>query len=290
MTTGGSAMRIGLVTDSLSDLNPELYKKYDIKMVPLNILFGETNYKDVIDLSPAQFYEMQAKSDVMPRTNQPGPLDFEGIYRPMLSEYDYIFSLHVSSELSGTISSAEMAARQINEELGKAKIEIIDTTQVCFGEGLIVLAAARAIEAGADPDKVRSEVKRAISKINTIFVPESLEYLKKNGRIGTASAFLGGILNIKPMLEMKGKISPVEKIRGSRNMVPRMLEVMKSRTAPGTKVNVCVYDALLKEKADELETLIRSEYQIGEMYRGTVGPAVGCHCGPNTIALSWHEA
>ena len=113
---------------------------------------------------------------------------------------------------------------------------------------------------------------------------------QRNGRIGTASAFLGGILSIKPMLEMKGKIGPVEKIRGSRNMVPRMLEVMKSRTAPGSKIVVCVFDALLKEKADELEQLIRSEYKIAEMYRGTVGPAVGCHCGPNTVAVSWYEA
>ncbi len=283
-------MKIGLVTDSLCDLTPELYKKYGIHMVPLNILFGETNYKDVLDLSPMQFYEMQAKSDVLPRTNQPTPYDFETMYRSIADKYDYIFSLHIAPEMSGTMSSAIMAARQLNEEKGKNLVEVIDTTQVCFGEGLVVLTAARAIEKGLGVDDVRKEILKTISGVNTIFVPESLEYLKKNGRIGAASALLGGILNIKPMLEIKGKVVPVEKIRGSRNIIPRMLEVMKSRTEPGKRIYVCVFDALAKEKADELEALVRSEYKIAEMYRATVGPAVGCHCGPNTIALSWHEA
>ncbi|HNZ08883.1 MAG TPA: DegV family protein [Bacillota bacterium] len=283
-------MRIGLVTDSLSDLTKELYERYSIRMVPLNILFGDENYKDVVDLSPMKFYEMQAESDVLPRTNQPIPLDFENAYKKMLSDYDYIFSLHVSNELSGTIQSAEMAARQINEDVSKKVIEVIDTNQVCFGQAMVVLAAARAIEAGAGVDKVRQEINKAISGVNTIFVPDSLEYLRKNGRIGAASALLGGILNIKPMLEIKGKVVPVEKLRGSKNVIPGMLNTMKSRTAPGSKVYVCVYDALMQDKADELERLIKEEYNVVEMFRATVGPAVGCHCGPHTVAVSWHKA
>jgi DegV family protein with EDD domain len=283
-------MRIGLVTDSLSDLTEELYKKYSIQMVPLNILFGETNYKDFIEIKPLQFYEMQANSPVLPRTNQPVPYDFDQLYRSILDDYDYIFSLHVAAAMSGTIQSAEMAARAINEELGAQRIEVIDTNQVCFGEGLVVLAAARAINAGADVSKVRQDIQNAVAGMNTVFVPDSLEYLKKNGRIGTASAFLGGILNIKPMLEVKGKVIPVEKIRGGKNVVPRMLEVMRERTKPGSRIYVCVYDALMTDKADELEALIKSDYKIAEMYRATVGPAVGCHCGPHTVAVSWHEA
>ena len=135
-----------------------------------------------------------------------------------------------------------MAARQINEETSKKVVEVIDTNQVCFGQALVVLAAARAIEAGAGIDKVRQEIKKATAGVNTIFVPDSLEYLRKNGRIGAASALLGGILNIKPMLEIKGKVVPVEKLRGSKNIVPGMLNTMKSRTAPGSKI-CSAYDA-----------------------------------------------
>ena len=285
-----SIMRIGLVTDSLSDLTKELYKKYDIKMIPLNILFGEENYKDVIDLSPERFYEMQAKSAVLPRTNQPTPYDFDQVYRPMLKDYDHIFSLHVAPALSGTIQSAEMAANAINEELGKKVIEVIDTNQVSCGQGLAVLAAARAIEKGEGIDAVRRKINAAVSGINTIFVPDSLEYLKRNGRIGAASAFLGGILNIKPMLEIKGKVVPLEKLRGSKNIVPGLFEVMKSRTAPGSRIYVCVFDAMMGEKANELIELVKSSYDVAEFYRATVGPAVGCHCGPNTLAVTWHLA
>ncbi len=283
-------MRIGLVTDSLSDLTEGLYKKYDIKMIPLNILFGEENYKDVIDLSPEKFYEMQAKSAVLPRTNQPTPYDFDLVYRPMLKDYDYIFSLHVAPALSGTSQSAEMAAKAINEEMGKKVIEVVDTNQVSCGQGLAVLAAARAIEKGEGIDGIRKEIAKAVSGINTIFVPDSLEYLRKNGRIGAASAFLGGILNIKPMLEIKGKVMPLEKLRGSKSIVPGLFDVMKSRTAPGSRIYVCVFDSMMGDKANELVEQVKSAYDVVELYRSTVGPAVGCHCGPNTLAITWHKA
>lgn len=290
MTKGVTDMRIGLITDSLSDLTDELYKRYHIGMVPLNILFGEENYKDVIEMQPGRFYEMQAKSAILPRTNQPIPLDFELKYKEMLKGYDYLLSLHVSPELSGTPQSAEMAARQINEEAGRTVVEVIDTNQVSSGQGLIVLVAARAIEKGLGLDDIKKEIERAKASINTIFVPDSLEYLKKNGRIGAASAFLGGILNIKPMLEVKGKIAPVEKIRGSKNVLPGIMTTMRTRTVPGSRIYACVFDALMPERAEELVELVRSEYDVVEMYRSTVGPAVGCHCGPHTIALTWHLA
>lgn len=281
--------KIALVTDSLSDLIPEIVEKYKVTVVPISIHFGSESFKDRVDITDEEFFERLKTSDVMPKTSQPTPNDFEKVYKELLEENDHVISLHISNKLSGTVQSAFMARQDFPEEQ-QGRIHVIDTLTGAMGEGLIVNAAGESIEKGSMVDEVLARIKRAIDTSGIIWIPGSLKYLQKNGRIGGASALIGSILNIKPLIGCKESVYTVEKIRGLKNAVPKFIDYMKKKISPATKIVACIINNNMPKEAAELERAVKDNFNVTKMFHSGMGAGIGSHIGPDSFGVAWYAA
>lgn len=279
--------KIALVTDSLSDLTPEIISEYDVKIVPIKILFGDEVFKDRVDITDEQFYERLKKSDIMPKTSQPSPAEFEELYKELLKEHSHIVSIHISIKLSGTLQSATIAKESL-PEADRSRVHVIDTLSGAMGEGLIVHAAGEAIRKGGSIEEVLEEVRRAIDASGIIWIPGSLKYLHKNGRIGGASAFLGGILHIMPLIGCRESVYTIEKIRGLKNAAPKFIEYMKKTIKPTTNLVICIINNNMGNQAKELEEAVVANFSVKKLFRAGMGAGIGSHIGPDTFGVAWY--
>ncbi len=274
-----------LITDSTADLPPELLERHHIKIVPLRIQLGEETYRDTFDIEPDEFYRLLRSTELFPTTTQPSPQDFVEAYQSLGEEEDRLISVHISSKLSGTYQSATIASQQFPD----MEIHVIDSQQASLGLGLIVLAAARAIEAGEGVDEVLSLIGRVSSKIKTYFSVDSLEYLRRGGRIGRAQAFLGTMMKIKPLLVLRdGEIYPVEKIRGQQRLVRRMAQLVEEDAVGVRALKV----ALIRTDNEEVLSMLSQQLERIENveleYAGKLGGIITSHVGPGAIAVSYY--
>ncbi|MCR4425168.1 MAG: DegV family protein [Firmicutes bacterium] len=279
--------RIAIVTDSTADLPTSMYRERDIVVVPLTVHFGEETYTDQVDLTSKQFFEKLQKSPIMPRTSQPSPADFIAVYERLLGSYDHIFSLHISSKLSGTYQSAKIAA----ETLKSPAIEVVDTMTVSLCTGLVTLAAADARDVHNDPEEVRRAVRHVMDTFGLLFTVGTLLYLEKNGRIGKAAALLGGLLSIRPILSMsEGELTAVERVRGQGRVLPRVLEIMESRVDRSHPVDVAVLHAVDPQRGEEWMEAVRERFTCRRIFLTECGPVVGTHSGPGALAVGWYPS
>ncbi len=274
--------RIALVTDSTCDLPKEIIEQYNIHVVPLNVIFGEKNYRDGVDIDSEQFFQMLNTATHHPRTSQPAPGDFVTVYE-RLQDYDQIISIHLSSKLSGTFESA-MLARNL---LPNLSITLIDSQSASIGLGWVVLLAARAIAAGKSKEEVVAIAERAAGEQRILLTVESLEWLHKNGRIGKASALLGGLLNVRPVLHIEeGVIAPYNKQRGKMGKVlQNMVESMTTMVDPRQPVYIGIVHAVSGEMAEYAAGLLQNTYTVKELIVGPVGPVIGVNTGPGTVGF-----
>jgi len=273
---------IKIVTDSSAYLPADLVQQYDIHVIPLRVLFGEQAYRDDIDLSNQEFYRRLAEAETLPTTSQPSAGEFFDLYSELSKDGHEIISIHISSKLSGTISSAQSA----KEMLPEARITIIDSASTAMGLGLMVLRAARAAAEGKTSAEIVAAVEEMIPAMNVVFVVDTLEYLQKGGRIGGAAALVGTLLKVKPILCLKdGRIEPLDKVRSKRKALARLLEVVEERVGPGTSVQVAVLHAQVPDEARGLEQEVRARFNCTECYFSELGPAVGTHTGPGLVGL-----
>jgi DegV family protein with EDD domain len=273
---------IKIVTDSSAYLPADLVQEHDIHVIPLKVLFGEQTYRDEIDLSHQEFYRMLVEAETLPTTSQPSAGEFFDLYSELSKDGHEIISIHISSKLSGTVSSAQSA----KEMLPDAKITIIDSASTAMGLGLMVLTAARAAAEGKTAAEIVAAVEEMIPAMNVVFVVDTLEYLQKGGRIGGAAALLGTLLRVKPILCLKdGRIEPLDKVRSKRKALARLLEVVEECVGPGTPVRVAVLHAQVPDEARELEQEVHARFNCTECYLAELGPAVGAHTGPGLVGL-----
>lgn len=278
---------IHIVTDSTSDLTPELLAEMGVEegrvhIVPLTVHFGEKEYRDGVDLGREQFYAMLTGGGVLPRTSQPSPAAFADLYREISRPGDTILSFHLSSKLSGTHQSAALAARQFTDRT----IEVVDTRSVSLGLGLIVAEAAKAAAAGEEFREILARVRRRIAGATILFVVDTLEYLHRNGRIGKAQAWVGSMLNIKPLLTLEdGVVAPVEKVRGKAKARERLIQRLLEAIPPGRLAMGAVMHAAAYEEAKELAGRLSELYQGVHFYVEELGPTVGTHVGPGTVGV-----
>lgn len=274
---------LAIVTDSTSDIPVEVQKKLGIEVVPLNVIFGDVNYKDGRDITSQDFFEMLPKSAVHPRTSQPSPGDFRSVYEGLLKEYEEILSIHISSSLSGTYQSAVIAA----EMLECAKITILDSRTASMGLGLAVVAAAEARNAGKSREEAAAIAERICKQQVLLMTVETLEYLQRNGRIGKASALLGSLLNVHPILRMgEGVITPHSKVRGKMSKVLRdMVDSAGDFVPHGTRVRASIMHGNCSERAKELEKLLNDCYKVDSLIMGEIGSVIGVHMGPGAVGL-----
>jgi DegV family protein with EDD domain len=280
---------IKIVTDSSAHLPQEERRKHDIAVVPLRAIFGKKAYRDEIDLSNEQFYAMLPHAKDHPTTSQPSSGDFMEVYRPLLDAGKEIVSLHLPSKLSGTYASACAAKTELETQLKKAvPLTIVDTPWLSMALGMLCLAAAQAAEAGKSRDEVVAIVNALIPKLNLIFVLDTLEYLRRGGRIGGARAMLGSMLNVKPMLQIEnGLVEPLEQPRSRSKALKRLLQIMEERTLH-QPVHVSVLHAQSPDDAAELEQQVRARFHCKEFYMTEIGSVIGVHSGPNAIGLAFY--
>jgi DegV family protein with EDD domain len=274
-------MPVKIVTDSGADLPDQLVKELGITVVPLYVRFGEEVYRDRVSISEDEFYERLIHDPVHPSTTQPGPQDFLETYQELSADADGIVSIHISGKLSGTCNSALMA-RDMME--GGCPIEVIDSETLTMSLGLIVIAAAEMAKAGESMDKIVEWVKQAIPETQLLFLLDTLEYLRRGGRIGKAKALLGSLLSVKPMLTIKdGELVPLGQARNRAKGMDKLFEYAKN--AGDIKDLAIVYNTT-PDEAQALAERIGSVFDREKIRMARVGPGLGVHGGPGAMILS----
>ena len=269
-------------TDSAADLSLEVAEEYGITVVPLAVNINEKSYRDRFDLTPAEFYKMLAKENALPTTSQVTPQAFYEIFQKLVDEGHEVLAIIFSSELSGTFQSSVIAKDMVKT----GRVEIFDTKGASVGHGLTVLEAARMAKEGKDLDIVLAKAKEMAGRMEHIFVVDSLDMLKKGGRISATQAFLGGMLNVKPVLQLKeGKIIPLDKVRGWKKALAKLINVMEERGRDFEQQVIGISHADYEEMAKDLAEQIKARFKVKDIFISEIGPVIGSHTGPGTIAL-----
>lgn len=280
-------MALRIVTDSTADLLPELRAQNQIEMVPLTVHFGPDSYKDVVEMDSAAFWAKLNASPHHPKTAQPAPGDFLEVYRRLHEAGDEILSIHISGKLSGTLSSAHAATQLLPD----ARIALVDTKQVSLGLGMLVIEASRMAAAGRPVTEIVSWVNQTKERMNLFFTLDTLEFLQKNGRVGKAQALLGGLLGIKPILQVdrEGVVAPADKVRGKSKVLARSMELMQERVPAGRRIKAAVLHAQAADEAAEWLGQVKKIYDVAEHWIAPIGPVIATNTGPGALGIAFYE-
>lgn len=284
--------KIGVVADTGSTIPAELVEEYGIEVVPVITVCDDKPYRDWIDLkTPAELFELIDKSDKFPTTSAPPPTDYLEVYRRLSQKVDSIICVTISSEMSMCFESANLAKEMAKKELPNVKIEVFDSRMVVGAAGFIALAAARAGAAGQDIAKVVEVAKEVQSEINFICIMDTLTYLAKSGRIGRASALMGNVLSIKPIIEVSpstGIVEPVARVRTKPKAVDRLLEMAKQRVEQNP-VHVIVQHTIVPEEAERLKEKVSAQFDCAELHVCEFNPTATLITGPRNLGLSFYS-
>ena len=278
-------MTLKIVTDSLSDITSDIADELGITVVPVYVRFGEEVYRDRVEITTEEFYRRLVSDATFPSTTQPTPNDFLEVYEKLSKEADEILVINLSSKLSGTYQSALQAQ---NTYQGKCRIEVIDSQLVIMGLGLVVIAVAKAVQAGASMDEAAELVRRAIPLSHSVMLLDTLKYLAKGGRIGKATNLLGSLLSFKPILTLKdGEVSPLTRVRSRIAGT----DYLYNSVAGFSNIELlAVEHATTPDEADELIERLSSLCPREKIYKSNVSPVIGAYVGPNVISITVLEA
>jgi len=273
---------IKIVTDSASDLAPDLAERHDITVVPLTIRFGDEEFLDRRDLTPDEFWSRCATSPVLPETSAPSPGAFQDAFEKASGAgYDGAVCICLSAALSATLQAATAAAQSVADDF---PVRVIDSRSITMGQGLMALAAARLSAEGKAIDDVAGLTHELITRTRVFGALDTLDYLKKGGRIGGASAFLGSLLSIKPIIEVRDGVVEAESRQRTRTRSLRYL-VDKVRQQ-GTIEQLSVLSAAAPD-VEDLLTMLAEVYPREDTILADVGPIIGAHSGPGTVGVTF---
>jgi DegV family protein with EDD domain len=272
---------IHLVTDSTCDIPPTEARALGVSVVPLTVRFGNEQYRDGVDIDADTFYTKLEHTNVHPTTSQPSPDLFATLYRTLLEDpADQVVSLHISSKLSGTLQSAHLAA----QDFDATRLSLVDTESVSGGMQLLVRAALDDIAAGDDAATVAAKTTRRRSRVTILFLLDTLTYLHRGGRIGRAQAFVGGLLNVKPVLTVRdGEVAPLARVRSRTKGTSMIIDEVR-KCVPLARLAVFHADAP-DWKAD-LEAQLRAAVPEVSPVGGRIGPVVGAYSGPGCVGVA----
>jgi DegV family protein with EDD domain len=278
-------MQVKILADSACDLPLDFYTEHNVTLLPLKVQVNGNEYEDVKTIQPQMVYDAIRNGSV-PKTSQTSPLLFEEVFTNMAKNNEDGIYIAFSSALSGTYQTAVMILDQVKENYPDFQLTIVDTKCASLGQGLIVKEAARLAANNATKEEILKDVLFRVEHLEHLFTVEDLEYLAKGGRVSKASAFLGGLLNIKPLLNVEdGKLVPLEKIRGKKKLLHRVIEVMKERGSGLNEQVIGISHADNEETALEMRRMIEEEFHPKDVYIAAIGSAIGAHTGPGTIAI-----
>ena len=274
-------MSVKIVVDSTVDLIPEV--KNRVKVVPLSIFFGETEYRDGVTITPDKFYEMLVSSDVLPTTSQPTPAAFEDVYRELVEAGHEVVVITIASKLSGTYQSATIAAGEF-----PGKVFVVDSRTAALGSGVLAKYALDLAEAGWSGEQILNELMEKRSKVHLYAIVDTLEYLKKGGRLSPTVAFVGGMLNLKPIISVEnGVISTVGKARGSKAAFSMLTKECEANG--GVDFDKPVLLGYTGNDDSQLRKYMEAKVQLWDSNTSTsiVGPTIGVHAGPGAVAVGF---
>ncbi|HTZ44024.1 MAG TPA: DegV family protein [Jatrophihabitans sp.] len=274
--------RVTVVTDSTSYLPPGLADRLGVRVVPLQVQLGDRTGREGIDVAPQDVTDALRNRQPV-STSRPTPGDFGKLYREILDQgSERVLSIHLSAELSGTCDSARLAAGELDAGL----VRVLDSRSACMALGFGVLAAARSAASGADLAEAERVARATLRSTTALFYVDSLEWLHRGGRIGTAAARFGTALAVKPLLHLSdGRIAPLEKVRTASKAIARLVQL--GVTAAGSHpVDVAVQHLAAPDRAADLVRQLRAALPgLRELYESEVGAAVGAHVGPGLLGI-----
>jgi DegV family protein with EDD domain len=276
---------VAVVTDTTHYLPRDMLRAAGVEEVSLYVSDGDRHEREVDMPNFDAFYERLRSSAEVPTTSQPSIGDFLAVYEPLAAAGRDIVSIHISGGISGTVESARQAAAELERRGAGGRVTVIDSASACAGMGAIVLAAAATARGGADAGAVaaRAEAAKAATKI--WFAVDTLEYLRRGGRIGSAQAWVGGALKVKPILTLDNELVPIERVRTSRRAFERMVDYLRARHADGATAWM-VQHIRAPEQAERVVDEGRSIFDSEPLFVSEIGPVIGAHAGPGLLGVA----
>jgi DegV family protein with EDD domain len=274
-------LAVRIVTDSTADMSPILARELGVTVVPLSVIFGDEVLKEGVQIGHDLFYDRLVRSKALPTTSAPSVGDFLEAYGPLLTGKDEVVSIHLSSKLSATYNNACQAAEKL--AVRGARVHIIDSQLVSVGLSFVVAAAARAGTAGAKAEDIKAIVEGMIPRVRIIVLLDTLEYVRRGGRIGRARAFLGNMLPVKPILYIRdGEVHPGERVRTKAQAQERIFQIVTSY--PRVADASVAYSTNAAE-ANELAQRLREALPGVSCDVTRLGPVIGVHAGPGVLGV-----
>ena len=279
-----STAAVAIVTDSTADLPPQLLKQKAIRVVPLTLNLEGRSLLDGVDIRPSEFYRKLPNATTHPTTSQPSPGQFAEVYEELLADHAAVVSIHISEKLSGTYASALQAA----EMTDPGRVRVIDSHLVSMSLGLLTLAASDMAVNGNNADAIVERASAMRDRVQTFFSVATLEFLRRGGRIGRASALLGSVLQVKPVLCIRdGLVTPLERVRTFDRALNRIVELSRE---VDTGKGLCVIVGHGDAEADA-ERVARELEPVAEtLLIQPLGPVVGAHAGPGVVGVGVYPA
>jgi DegV family protein with EDD domain len=275
---------VAIVIDSTAFMPRPLLDSYGISVVPNLVHWGTESYRDGVDIQPSEFFERLKTDPVMPTTSVASVGEVRDVYARAAETAEAVVGVHISTKLSGTYSAAVQAKAMLPD----ARIEIVDSQSTAMALGFVALMAARAAADGASVEQVVEAARNAIPHVGLLFTVDTLDYLRRGGRIGGASAFIGNLMDVKPILELKdARVEPMERARSKKKAVARILEVIAERVQGKAPIRLATIHAAANDEARALLDAATDRLGAVEAILAEASPTVAVHAGPGTVGLAW---
>ncbi|MFC5773081.1 DegV family protein [Ectobacillus antri] len=278
-------MRTAIVTDSTAYIPKDVLDRLDIHMVPLNVTFGDASYQEETEITDLQFYMKVREQEELPKTSQPAIGLFVELFERLAKEYDAIISIHLSSGISGTYQTATTVGNMIEN----ARVYTYDSEISCAVQGFYVREAAKMAQEGQGPEAIIARLNEMKQTVDAYFVVDDLNHLQRGGRLNSAAAFIGSLLQVKPILYFRDKvIVPFEKIRTRKKALKRIIEIFDEKASKGMPMEAVVIHANCEEEAKRWQAELQALYPHVNVSLSYFGAVIGTHLGEGAIGLGWY--
>ena len=280
--------RVAIITDSLACVPREIADELGIFIVPSIVTIADKVYRDGVDITPSEVYELQRRSRMLPTTSAASPGEFFQTYLEAARSADAILHVCITPSLTMTYEAAMRGREMVHESNPSIEVEILDTGTAAGAQGFLAMAAARKANAGADLAETVKTVKELIPRMQLYVTVDTLHYLAKGGRVPKVAAWASSLLSIKPILQISGGLAtPVERVRTKPRAVSRLLEIMQEKAGSGS-LHVNIMHAGVPQEAQELRLRIANKFAISELYISEFSPVMGAHTGPGLIGIAFY--
>lgn len=277
--------RVAVVTDSAACVPAELVQELGIEVMPFRLLWERRQFRDGVDLTPTEFYHLLREARTLPTTSHPPPEEFFQVYTRLSETCEGLISIHIPKEMSGTYNAAVRAS----QALAPFPVQVIDCRTAAMAQGFIVLEAARAAAQGASLEEVASLVKALIPWVRLLAMVETLEYLRRSGRVNDIQALVGSILQVKPIFSLEdGQARLFAKVRTSNRAIEHLRKAMLEHIGAGP-VHAAVLHADALDRALQIRDDLSARVNCAELYITEFTPVMGAHTGPGVLGLAWYS-